>query len=161
MSKRGHFSGRAVRVSRLVRTLCTPVHAHLKKNDYLAPTSASQPSVDSFGSYLVMLQPHIPSGSPGVRNTKNVHRAVYDAVHIKTIFFYFLFLTNLRFFLHFWNLGTSSGVLKQKKVYGVVLEKKLSTKTCFAVPWEIVFFRVHTRWAKGPKRVLPCLGRVL
>ena len=143
-----------------VNSLLNPYqdYAHLKKHDCLVPTSVSRPSVNRFGSYLVMLQPHIPSGSPGVRNTKNVHRAVYDAVHIKTIFFYFLFLTNLRFFLHFWNLGTSSGVLKQKKSVWCGFRKKVidqnvfcsalgdsffqgshkvgkGAETCFAVPW--------------------------
>ena len=45
-------------------------YAHLKKHEYLAPTSVSRPSVNRFGSYLVMLQPHIPSSSPGVRKVK-------------------------------------------------------------------------------------------
>ena len=35
------------------------------------------------------------------------------------------------FLLHFWNLGTSKRPKMQKKKYGVVLEKKLSTKTYF------------------------------
>ena len=62
-----------------VNSLLNPYqdYAHLKKHDCLVPTSVSRPSVNRFGSYLVMLQPHIPSGSPGARNVKIVFWASY------------------------------------------------------------------------------------
>ena len=133
------------KVSRFSHLKYTP----LKKRDYLAPTSLSQPPVNHFGSYLVILQPHIPSSFPGVRKVKIVfgtsyrrcapqwpEKKVEKVENFGVEIFYIAFLES-------WDLKTSKNAI----TFFSLLGSPTNPSQIFF--HDSVFFWVRTRGAKG------------